>query len=84
MRTEFRRIDDLIGIPFPSRDLDPIRGLQADDRARCPQPGARQVSRARAFAADMAMIALALLVLAIIVIFVAPITLWRIVRGLRV
>lgn len=42
------------------------------------------MSRARGFAADMAMIALALLVLAIIVVFVAPITLWRIVRGLRV
>lgn len=39
---------------------------------------------ARAWLADMVMVALALVVLAVIVMLVAPLTLWRIVRGLRV
>jgi len=41
------------------------------------------VSRARAWLADMAMIALALVVLAILCVTVAPIVLWRIIRGMR-
>lgn len=41
------------------------------------------VSRARAWLADMAMIALALIVLLILCITVAPILLWRLAKGLR-
>jgi len=41
------------------------------------------VSRAWAFVADMAAIVLALVVLAIIAVTVAPIVLWRIIRGMR-
>lgn len=54
-----------------------VRGVVALGRS------AAVVSRAWAFLADMAMILLALVVLLIIAVTVAPIVLWRIVRGMR-
>jgi hypothetical protein len=41
------------------------------------------VSRARAWVADMATVVLALVVLLIICVAVAPVILWRMARGLR-